>query len=358
MNLASIRKSLVITHFLYVFYLALVRTKFCLKSIDVFAAKHTKILSILSYFSVFLGFLGMAFISFDIVKGLYNILFASAAPTVGVVLPFEVKGAFYVPFAYWLISIILVMIVHEFSHGIFARLYSVRIKSTGLAFAGAIVPIIPGAFVDIDEKQLNKKSVFQQLSVFSAGPFANFVFAALFFVILISLIPLVDVFYQPNGVKITEIVKNSPAEITGLAVGSVITNIDGKTIKTSDDFSAAFDGKIRGNKISINSMDIILSDKNNKPFLGVLVEQDYYLTKDSLFAPVVRWLKELVFWLFALNLGVGAFNLLPLGPLDGGRMAHALLCSFLPNKHAHRVMVTVNTFLFAVLGTTIVYSFM
>lgn len=315
-------------------------------------------MSILSYFSVFLGFLGMAFISFDIVRGLYNIVFANAAPTVSVVLPFEVRGAFYVPFAYWFISIILVMIVHEFSHGIFARLCSVRIKSTGLAFAGAIVPIIPGAFVDIDEKQLMKKSVFQQLSVFSAGPFANFVFAALFFVILLGLIPVVDVFYQPNGVRIIEVVKSSPAEITGLSVGDVITNIDGKTIKSSDDFSAAFDGKIKWNEININGKNIILSERNNKPFLGVVVEQDYYLTKDSLFAPIIRWLKELIFWIFALNLGVGAFNLLPLGPLDGGRMMHVLLCNYFSNKHVHRVMVTVNTFLFAVLGTTIVYSFM
>src|SRR3989344_204420 len=32
------------------------------------------------------------------------------------------------------------------------------------------------------------------------------------------------------------------------------------------------------------------------------------------------WFFELIFWLFTVNLGIGLFNLLPLGPIDGGRM--------------------------------------
>ncbi len=183
------------------------------------------------------------------------------------------------------------------------------------------------------------------------------IFAVVFFMLLLTLIPAVDYFYHPDGVKITEVVKNSPAEITGLAVGEVIKNIDGKDIKTDSDFSLAFDGKIKGNEMIVNEKDVVLGSNANNPFLGVVVEQQYKLATNSLFAPFIRWLKELVFWLFALNLGVGLFNLLPLGPLDGGRMMHVVLCRYFPAKHANKLMTTLNMFLLVVLGTTLVHSF-
>ncbi len=36
--------------------------------------------------------------------------------------------------AYFVIAILIVMTVHEFSHGIFAKCYGIRIKSTGFVF--------------------------------------------------------------------------------------------------------------------------------------------------------------------------------------------------------------------------------
>ncbi|MEK6812822.1 MAG: M50 family metallopeptidase, partial [Nanoarchaeota archaeon] len=34
----------------------------------------------------------------------------------------------------------------------------------------------------------------------------------------------------------------------------------------------------------------------------------------------VAWIHMLLFWIFIVSLGIGLFNLLPLGPIDGGRM--------------------------------------
>ena len=34
----------------------------------------------------------------------------------------------------------------------------------------------------------------------------------------------------------------------------------------------------------------------------------------------VLWLNRFIMWLFIINIGVGLFNLLPLGIVDGGRM--------------------------------------
>ena len=39
----------------------------------------------------------------------------------------------------------------------------------------------------------------------------------------------------------------------------------------------------------------------------------------------VLWLSKLFFWLTLLNLGVGMFNVLPIFPLDGGHMVHAMV---------------------------------
>ena len=69
-------------------------------------------------------FLGMILITYALIQNVYNLLTKpEALPGAALVLPFEVKGAFYVPFFYWIISIFIIALVHEFSHGILAKKY-------------------------------------------------------------------------------------------------------------------------------------------------------------------------------------------------------------------------------------------
>jgi membrane-associated protease RseP (regulator of RpoE activity) len=190
------------------------------------------------------------------------------------VLPIQAKGVFYVPFFYWITSIVFIMLVHEFSHGIIARAHKVKISSTGFAFLGAIIPLVPGAFVEIDESQLAKKSRFAQLSVFAAGPFANIVFGLVFWAVFIGM----------------------------------------------------------------------------QHFAGAGASA-------GIWASAFKWLTGLVFWLFVLNLGVGLFNLVPAGPLDGGRMFHTALERFLHHKHAKTTSHIVTFVLLAIIAGTIVSAF-
>lgn len=355
------RKRLVFDKFAKIGYIALIRTKFGLRFISAFAKKFQKLLHYASYASVFLGFAGMFFVSFDIIKGLSNILAKSTEVSVGVVLPIDVKGAFYVPFDYWLISIIAVMIVHEASHGIFARLNKIPLKSTGVAILGIIMPIIPGAFVDVDETVLSKKSLFAQLSVFSAGPFANIIAGFLFLLLMFASTSLINQTFFESGVLITEVSENSPAKITGLAVNEVINNIDGKAVSNIEDFKHSFEGKRPNDVMSVNNKKATLKDNAGRAYLGVFVEQDLSIKKEyaqfSLPAKILLWTKELLFWLFAINLGVGVFNLLPLGALDGGRMFRATACRFLHHKHAKKMTLAVNVLFSALLLFTILYPF-
>ena len=306
----------------------------------------------------------MFFVSYNVLYGFYSMFQKHAVASVSLVLPFEVKGAFYVPFLYWLISIIIVMIVHESGHGVFARFHKIKVNASGFAVLGAIIPIIPGAFVDVNEKVMAKKPLFAQLSVLSAGPFANMVTGAFFLVLMLLSVQVINFTHINDGVLITEIVDNSPAKLGGLVKNEVIRNIDGKTIRSADDFVGAFVNKHYADSMLINSKKIVLGsnpDNSKLAYLGVFVEQKQSLKNEyGKFALIINaliWIKELFFWIFAINIGVGSFNLLPIGLLDGGRMFSVIVCKFLNHKHIRKLLATVNSAFVAVIFITIFYSF-
>ncbi len=70
-----------------------------------------------------------------------------------------------------IVSILIVMVVHEFSHGIAARLGDIPVKSTGLF----IFLILPGAYVEPDERYMENSSYFDRMRVFGAGSYSNIV---------------------------------------------------------------------------------------------------------------------------------------------------------------------------------------
>ncbi|MFH1238303.1 MAG: site-2 protease family protein [archaeon] len=80
-------------------------------------------------------------------------------------------------FTYFIVALAIVAIVHEFSHGIFMRLFKIKIKSTGLVFLGPIL----GAFVEEEKKGFEKKKTLEQMTVLGAGVFANLIFALIFY---------------------------------------------------------------------------------------------------------------------------------------------------------------------------------
>ena len=83
-------------------------------------------------------------------------------------------------FTYWIITIIIIAVFHEFAHGIIARGHGIKVKSTGFGFLGPFL----AAFVEVDEKAMSKKSSKAQLAVLSAGSFANVIIAAIFLLLL------------------------------------------------------------------------------------------------------------------------------------------------------------------------------
>jgi len=342
------RKKLQTQGFFPFFYFSMYRTKFGLKFMDKFAKKFNKTLKFLGYLGIVIGFLGMAFLAYALVQNVYDLLTNPVAPQgVGLVLPFEARGVIFVPFFYWIISIFILALVHEFAHGLIARVHDIKVKSSGFGFVGILIPIIPLAFVEPDEKALKKRPHKQQLSVFAAGPFSNIILALVVLGLsTLILVPIVNNMVEFSGVEITGFIEGDfPAKASGIREGEIVERIDGTKIETLDDFSDILLDKSPGTRINLKTdaseYEIVLGknpDDETKSYLGVYVKQEAGVSEDfeekyGKFIPsVIIWISGLVFWLVILNLGIGLFNLVPIGPLDGGRMMQLVLNRTISNK--------------------------
>jgi len=422
------KKNLDVKKFLSNLYFAMYRTSWGLKAMDSLANKFRKLWTYLGYLAIIVGFLGMIFIFYIIISGVFNI-FAKpeSAPPVGLVLPLpiQVPGIFGIKFSYWIISIFVIALVHEFSHGLIARTHKMKVKSSGFAFIGASlrlislviiffsavgkikdsvygcssfftfnfysfssydfwllvgivlfglsffkslwVPIIPVAFVEPDEKMLRKRPYKEQLSVFAAGPFSNILITIV--LVLIGsyfIFPFKDNSIEPNGIKITDYTREKclkfPVENTGIAIGEVIQAIDNHPVLYFDNLSTIIKTKKPDDYIIIktdkSSYEIKLArnPKNeSQAYIGAYLGQsakikDNVKEKYGVFLPsFLIWLSGLLEMLIILNLGIGMFNLLPAGPLDGGRMYQLVMQKVFGKKNGDNVLKHTSLFLLVIL---------
>src|SRR3989338_5364642 len=292
-----------------------------------------------------IGFIGMAVILFLLVKGTITMLFvADAPPAVAPVLPgVSVPGLPNLSFWHWIVAIFLVATVHEFSHGIWARLYKIKIKSSGFLFFGPIL----GAFVEPEEKELNKKSKPKQLAVFAAGPFSNIIFG-IYFLLIMNFItgPLYGNVYEGTGINIQTIIENQPAAQAGLVAPIIIYEINGQKTTDAVQFLNATASLKPNDKVKVvtdkGSYDLVAGknpDNESRGFIGVAdftlkaAPKTAIIEKYGSFLPsAVEWINMLVFWLVVMNFGIGLFNLLPLGPIDGGRMFLTAMLGIFKNE--------------------------
>lgn len=165
------------------------RTKFGIKTINYVGDNFKWILHKIKYLIVGVGFVLMGTMVWMLGQtvSIYllhpEITKLIKAPPIAPLIPYFPKlfgmESFFPPFyfSYFIIALAIVAIVHEFSHGIFMRLFKIKIKSTGLVFLGPIL----GAFVEQNEASMNKKKKLEQMTVLGAGVFANLLFALIFY---------------------------------------------------------------------------------------------------------------------------------------------------------------------------------
>ena len=220
--------------------LFLYRTQIGIKAIDYFSSKYKKQLKWLQYVSIVMGYVLMLLMMILFLQVVY--IYVSSPETVDQIkippvmplipyLPSIFNVSFLPPFyfTYWIIILAIVAISHEFAHGIFARFHKLKVKSTGFGFLGPFL----AAFVEPDEKKMEKKPIFQQISILSAGTFANiiiaFAFVAVFIAFFYSMfIPAGALFntYTFSSINITQISQINGNFIVNPGMPEVIKNLD------------------------------------------------------------------------------------------------------------------------------------
>ncbi|HSB83679.1 MAG TPA: M50 family metallopeptidase [Nitrosarchaeum sp.] len=273
---------------------------------------------------------------------------------------------------YFLLSIPIVLVIHEGAHGIVATLEKIKIKTGGFAIFIAMF----AGFVEPDEEEFNKAKKISKLRVIGAGATSNVIFALALGLILLTnpffaMIvpePLLSVFYDlPDGVSVLSIIPDSGAEKAGLLVNDVITSINGIQILSPLDFQKTnlIPGEIA--KVSILRdgqtlqfpVEVMPSpDDPKKGLIGI--------TRDNSFAykPVLNFIEwkdpgvsMFLLWLWMISFFIGVINMLPLPILDGGKFIHTIIDKKISDKAVNITMWGIYAFTFALFGLNIALSY-
>jgi len=165
------------------------RTQAGVDAIEWVGSKFKGLLHSLKYLIITVGFVLMAAMVWMLAQtvSIYvlhpEITKLVKAPPIAPLIPYFPRlfgmQSFFPPFyfTYFLVALAIVAVAHEFSHGIYMKLFGVKIKSTGLVFLGPIL----GAFVEQDDKSFKKKTKIEQMTVLGAGVFANVIIALIFY---------------------------------------------------------------------------------------------------------------------------------------------------------------------------------
>lgn len=230
---------------------------------------------------------------------------ATISPGVSPIIP-----GINLPLLEGIIALVIIMIVHEGGHGIAARLAKIRINSTGIITAGWL-PI--GAFVDINEKQLDKMADREKARVAVAGSTANFVTCFLFFIPTVILLWYLPAFYD-NKVIVIGLSETLAAQ--GLENRAQIIAMNDTPITNISTFSNI------SRSLGANKTVTLTTDKGNFTV---------NTTKEGTLGMIVSQPVKSEFWYFkslfailglttVLNFLVGVINLLPLPSFDGHRL--------------------------------------
>lgn len=240
----------------------------------------------------------------------------------------------FIPLWSGLIAIIILLVSHEFSHGILARVQGMKVNSMGLLTFG-ILPI--GAFVEPDEKLLEGRKSEEKMRVYTMGSFANLVVAMLAAILTVALSLQTAAMVEAGGVEIASVQKGLPAEV--FSSGTVIQSVNGVPVTSLE----AYLNESR--KIAPGGNMTLVTDKGEYTLVSVPNPQNASLAylgfnlrthatlkkslagQELLFG-VLIWLISTLGIIFFFNLNVAIVNLLPVLPFDGYKMFEELMKSF------------------------------
>lgn len=284
-----------------------------------------------------------------------------------------------IPLWYGILGLAVAIVIHEFCHGILARVSKVKLNSLGLLLF--IVPV--GAFVEPDEAEMKAMPRLERARLFAAGPAVNlmiaFVTAFVFSVVFMGSVTPVA-----SGVGVAAVTPGAPGEALGFHAGTIVLAVNDTDTPAFADFTSALSKTYANETVNVTYTDkamggaprtvpVKLGDaafftgdqtRRGKGFLGVTVfaaklttaffhpiggaeesgglvqstlayislpfiglqpmqgvATDFYEIHGPLAGlgePAFWTLANVFYWIFWLNLMLGMTNALPAVPLDGG----------------------------------------
>jgi membrane-associated protease RseP (regulator of RpoE activity) len=281
----------------------------------------------------------------------------------------------YLPIGEGLLGLFVTIVIHEAGHGIVARVYNIRVDSTGIVLLLGI-PI--GAFVNIEREELSKATLRQKSAVLTAGPLNNMILSIVSLVgiyfIVSSLTPIISSTSPQYGAAVVSVRQGGPAYSIGITPNSIIQSVNGMQVRELQNLTSYLQSNC-GNTVSIQwidgsgktitrSVQLPPKDDTGPCLIGVgispvanpqvvldrykaafsqnplalllpptinegavpyssLMGAKYISPLGSLFVPV----SNILFWMWFINFNVGIFNALPIGPLDGGQLYSSVIQS-------------------------------
>jgi membrane-associated protease RseP (regulator of RpoE activity) len=262
----------------------------------------------------------------------------------------------FIPLGSGLIAIIILLVSHEFSHGILARVHGIKMKSMGVLTFG-IIPI--GAFVEPDEEHMEKKSSIEKMRVYSMGSFANLIIAFIATMLFVALSVQAGGMIDANGVKIVSLEEGFPAE-NYLEEGMIITAINGIPVSTLEEYISEADKIPAGEEITLTTdkgdftiKSVGNPDDESKAYLGFRLQTSIDLKEgmedqEFLFSGIIFTLSTLEI-IFFFNLNIAIVNLLPILPFDGFKMFEELMKTFKINPKKRKRIINTTVYLILIL---------
>ena len=261
--------------------------------------------------------------------------------------------AFLTPPIYVWGAFLLILAVHEFSHGALMRRAKVKIKSVGILLAG-LLPI--GAFVEPDEKQLKKRRAVEQLRIFAIGPASNIysmaIFILVFFAVAMAvspvLLPKIEAMEKNigiNSIVVTNVLEDydlcgNTIDVPAYGMvekGWVIRKYNGVDLNTLYDFRVA--SLLQDQNVSMvfetetGELAEKTIEKNSRGEIGIETEISYVEGKEPTqeylgLATSLNSISTFFTWLLLLSFALAMINFLPMDPFDGGKMAKIVMLPY------------------------------
>ena len=321
--------------------------------------------------SVVAGFLMMGFAFWFLLNNLSNFF---VEPTEFAELTVLIPGVTLTSVSailYFLLSIPIVLIMHEGAHGIVATLEKIKIKTGGFA---VFIALFAG-FVEPDEKEFDNAKKISKLRVIGAGATSNVIFAfALGALLLTNPIfalvlpePFLGWFYEaPDGVLIISIMEDSGAEKAGLQANDLIMGVNGVVIVSPFDFqkvdlkpgdTATITVQRDGQQIQLPVEIMPSPDDPERGLIGII--RDNAMS----YKPVLNFIEwnpqvsMFLLWLWMISFFIGIINMLPLPILDGGKFIYTIIEKHASEKKINAIMWSVYAFTFVLFALNIALSY-